>query len=447
MTTNDQAIFISYRRQTSSFIARAIFQDLCSHGYDVFMDVESIDSGAFDQIILHQIAARPHFLVILTPGTVERCAEPGDWLRREIEYAIEMGRNVVPILANNFNFRGTERYLTGTLSQLSSLNGPTLYHEYFDAAMEKLRSRFLKQPALGPIIPAPVHEQPDVERKLDMIAAQPAPTEDELSAEDHFNQGYTLAEQRDIDGAIFEYTRAIELHPAFAEAFNNRGLLYVQNEAFDKALADFTRSIELENRELHLPYVNRADIYITLGDYEAALADSNAAIEFKPDYAYAFHARGRTHFYSGELEQALEDFDKVVRLDPNFATGYQGRGAVRAGLGDLEGSIEDFTKSIELGSDDADSFVNRAEAYFEMGQYPEALADYRKANEIKPGYASALAGLAITNYASGDRIEARRLWKLLLAMDPRYKDAGWAREELNWARPLADVAQKLIAGL
>ena len=55
-----------------------------------------------------QIEARAHFLIILTPGTVERCAEPGDWLRREIEYAIDKQRNIVPLLLNGFTFKDTE---------------------------------------------------------------------------------------------------------------------------------------------------------------------------------------------------------------------------------------------------------------------------------------------------------------------------------------------------
>ncbi|MBN1966081.1 MAG: toll/interleukin-1 receptor domain-containing protein, partial [Anaerolineae bacterium] len=65
MADPQKTVFISYRRNVSSFIARAIFMDLRAHGYDVFMDVESIDAGEFDRIILGQIAARAHFLVIL----------------------------------------------------------------------------------------------------------------------------------------------------------------------------------------------------------------------------------------------------------------------------------------------------------------------------------------------------------------------------------------------
>ncbi|MBK9751004.1 MAG: toll/interleukin-1 receptor domain-containing protein [Chloroflexi bacterium] len=51
-------VFISYRRSTSSYLARAIYMDLKQHGYDVFMDVQSIDAGQFDEIILRQIEAR-----------------------------------------------------------------------------------------------------------------------------------------------------------------------------------------------------------------------------------------------------------------------------------------------------------------------------------------------------------------------------------------------------
>jgi hypothetical protein len=51
------------------------------------MDVESIDSGTFKNIIFHQIAARAHFLAVLTPGALEPTSNPADWLRCEIKHA------------------------------------------------------------------------------------------------------------------------------------------------------------------------------------------------------------------------------------------------------------------------------------------------------------------------------------------------------------------------
>ena len=95
MAAPPPTVFLCYRRNVRSFIARAVLQDLRQHGYDVFMDVESIDSGQFETIILAQIAARAHFLVILTHGTLEGSQKPNVWLRREIESAMELRRNVV----------------------------------------------------------------------------------------------------------------------------------------------------------------------------------------------------------------------------------------------------------------------------------------------------------------------------------------------------------------
>ena len=166
MTQEHKTVFISYRRNVSAFIARAVFQDLRANGYDVFMDVENIDSGQFDTIILRQIEARAHFVVILAPGTIERCVEPDDWLRREIEHAIDTQRNIVPLLVNDFTFGGTEQYLTGKLVELPRFNGLEVPHNYFDAAMERLRTRFLKQPVYGAITPAPLADQPLVQQKI-----------------------------------------------------------------------------------------------------------------------------------------------------------------------------------------------------------------------------------------------------------------------------------------
>ncbi|MBN1563236.1 MAG: toll/interleukin-1 receptor domain-containing protein, partial [Anaerolineae bacterium] len=68
----EKTVFISYRR-TNMYHAQAVYLALKNAGFDAFIDYQSIDSGAFDQVILNQIAARAHFVVILTPSALERC--------------------------------------------------------------------------------------------------------------------------------------------------------------------------------------------------------------------------------------------------------------------------------------------------------------------------------------------------------------------------------------
>ena len=115
----EKTVFLSYRRTDSSW-ALAIFQNLTNRGYDVFIDYNGIASGNFERVILENINARAHFLVLLTPSALERCGEPADLLRREIETALANQRNIVPLMLEGFDF-GTPtiaNQLTGTLAEL-----------------------------------------------------------------------------------------------------------------------------------------------------------------------------------------------------------------------------------------------------------------------------------------------------------------------------------------
>jgi TIR domain-containing protein len=100
MAAPQTTVFISYRHEVSEGWAQAIYENLHSRGYDVFLDTRRSRGGKLDSTLVDEIAARPHFLVILEPGTLERCENPDDWVRREIECAIELKRNIVPILFN-----------------------------------------------------------------------------------------------------------------------------------------------------------------------------------------------------------------------------------------------------------------------------------------------------------------------------------------------------------
>src|SRR5450432_1182719 len=95
MNDAEKTVFISYRRSVSRHLARSIALDLRAHDYDVFFDVDTVDNGEFDQIVLHQIALRTHFVLVLSRGALERCTNENDWLRREIEEALRLKRNIV----------------------------------------------------------------------------------------------------------------------------------------------------------------------------------------------------------------------------------------------------------------------------------------------------------------------------------------------------------------
>jgi hypothetical protein len=138
--------------------------------------VTTIDNGAFDTIILNQIAARPHFLLVLSRGSLERCAIENDWLRLEIEEAFRLKRNIVPLYDEGFVIEQEIRYLPEPLaSNLARLNAPPYSHYYFDAFLDTISERFLK--AAPPDIlltPTPQQEQSEVQRRIAQASQQKA---------------------------------------------------------------------------------------------------------------------------------------------------------------------------------------------------------------------------------------------------------------------------------
>lgn len=67
----------------------------------MFLDVEAIDSGQFENVILNQIGQCEHFVVLLTTGTARDLGRAGDWVTKELERALELERNVIPILVDD----------------------------------------------------------------------------------------------------------------------------------------------------------------------------------------------------------------------------------------------------------------------------------------------------------------------------------------------------------
>src|SRR5262245_5680769 len=142
MVRVEKTVFISYRRTNVAW-ALAIFQNLKHEGFDVFFDFQGIASGDFESKILENVRAAAHFLVLLTPSALERCGEPGDWLRREIETALDTKRNIVPLMFEGFDFGAPAiaPYLTGRLADLKRYNALSVPAAFFLEAMSRLRDR------------------------------------------------------------------------------------------------------------------------------------------------------------------------------------------------------------------------------------------------------------------------------------------------------------------
>lgn len=90
-------IFISYRREGGKEYARNLTSELVSRGFHPFLDFDELKDGKFDKRITDAIESAPVFMFILSPGSLDRCVNEDDWVRKEILYAIELKRHIVPV--------------------------------------------------------------------------------------------------------------------------------------------------------------------------------------------------------------------------------------------------------------------------------------------------------------------------------------------------------------
>ena len=94
-------IFLSYRRSEGKLLARLLKESLENQGYRVFLDMDELLDGVFDERVLKAIESAPIFLLLMTPHVCDRCSQEKDWVRMEIEYAIHSQKNIIPINPDN----------------------------------------------------------------------------------------------------------------------------------------------------------------------------------------------------------------------------------------------------------------------------------------------------------------------------------------------------------
>ena len=73
MSRSGYDVFISYRRDGGDTLAQLIYDRLTERGYRVFLDIESLRSGKFNEKLLEVISQCRDLVVILPPGALERC--------------------------------------------------------------------------------------------------------------------------------------------------------------------------------------------------------------------------------------------------------------------------------------------------------------------------------------------------------------------------------------
>jgi tetratricopeptide (TPR) repeat protein len=115
--------------------------------------------------------------------------------------------------------------------------------EYFDAAMAKLREKFLNVPLDAVLHPASLAARQAATQQKGAAARAPRVAEEELTAQQWFERGSNAI---DPDEKVRLYSNATRLKPDYADAYCNRGIARKDKGDLDGPIADYNQAIRLK---------------------------------------------------------------------------------------------------------------------------------------------------------------------------------------------------------
>jgi hypothetical protein len=155
-----------------------------------------------------------------------------------------------------------------------------------------------------------------------LLTAWTTYAQDPVSADEFSQRGIARFEKNDLEGAIADFTRAIELNGQQLEfCFYFRGIALYRRGRLDDAVADLSKAITLKQHPRF--YGDRGNLLAQKGDLDSAIADLNKAIEIEPKYAKAYGDRGIVRLMRGDDTAADLDFRKCFELDKTLESQFK----------------------------------------------------------------------------------------------------------------------------
>jgi tetratricopeptide (TPR) repeat protein len=117
----------------------------------------------------------------------------------------------------------------------------------------------------------------------------------------------------DLDGAIADYTKALQFKPSDAGIHNNRGVARLAKNDFDGAFDDFTAAIRILTEATS----NWVGAYgSTPTSPNSTVSNRDALDDLDAIKMLAYVNRGRVNRIKGNLDGALEDLTTAYELRP-----------------------------------------------------------------------------------------------------------------------------------
>jgi len=181
--------------------------------------------------------------------------------------------------------------------------------------------------------------------------------------------------------SITLWSDAVKKSPNKFRPYNNLGEAYAAQGEIDQAMREYKRALEL-NPMADRAHYNLGNIYRKKGEIDAAITAYNRAIEINSSYAKAYNNLGSIYLNKGDYEKAKELFFKALEIDPDFPQAHNNLGNVYSELGMSKEAIFEYKKAIDINSDYDTPHYNLARELYKSGFYEETLKELEIASKL-----------------------------------------------------------------
>jgi tetratricopeptide (TPR) repeat protein len=165
----------------------------------------------------------------------------------------------------------------------------------------------------------------------------------------HFNLAVSLSNQRETLRAIQAYQKAIELNPAYVEAYNNLGIIYQETGDLDRAFQVYQKATEI-NPQYEKAYNNLGILLLLKGRLEEATEAFQKALTINPNNVESLINLGVLFRKQGQSDKGIEFYQKALVINPLRGETHYNIGLLYEEMENVELAIDHYQKFIQLSS-------------------------------------------------------------------------------------------------
>ena len=271
--------------------------------------------------------------------------------------------------------------------------------------------------------------------------------------------GEVLREAGQLDAALAEFNRALEINPDYIDAYLGIGGVERDKRQYEEARETYRRAIRIDGFSFDARYYLGL-MQQVLGETGQAILEYQRALDIDPDNADANRDLATAYLQVGNPQRAVVHAERSVELDAASQQNWSNLAAIYSILARYEEALSAYRYATELGEIDeavllglgdthlklnnvaravntlqslvlqwpsATGYERLGYALFRSRRFDDAEASYRRALSMNPEEVGALNGLGatlITEYVqSGQRdrrqmLEALDLWRRSLRVRP-----------------------------